>query len=51
MAYFYKFVDKEAVQAFIYEDFKVLGIKIPKLEKLAKSDANTSQAQLQVCMF
>lgn len=37
MAYFYNSLDKDAVKAFIYEDLKILGIRIPKLEKIAKA--------------
>ena len=45
MAYFYNSIDKEAVRAFIYEDLKILGIKIPKLEKIAKA-GRTSLVQV-----
>ena len=41
MAYFYKTADKDAVKAFIYEDLKVLGVKIPKLDKIAKEAEKT----------
>ncbi|XP_067938810.1 serine-rich adhesin for platelets-like [Watersipora subatra] len=39
MAYFYQSVDREATKAFIYDDLKVLGIKIPKLDKISKVSA------------
>lgn len=48
MAYMYRSNDKEAVKAFVYEDLKVLGIKTPKLDKIAKATATPSAGHLLV---
>lgn len=51
MAFFHTSVDKEAVKAFILEDLKNLGLKVPKLEKIDKAIRSSTQVVLTLLLM